>query len=50
MVFDFCHVGTGVREIALSVDVEMVNFRPARIRKNSDDVWELDQRGIIVFE
>lgn len=50
MVFDFCHVGTGVREIALSVDVEMVNFRPALVKKSSGGVWELEQRGIIVFE
>ncbi len=50
MAFNFCHVGTGEREIALSVPVEMVNFRPARIKKNSDDIWELEQRGIIVFE
>ncbi len=50
MAFDFCHVNTGKREPALSQDVEMVNFRPARVFKGSHDAFELSERGIIVFE
>ncbi|MDO5783510.1 MAG: hypothetical protein Q4P20_00445 [Eubacteriales bacterium] len=50
MAFDFCHVGTGKRELALSQDVEMVNFQPAHVVKGSHGAYELSERGIIVFE
>lgn len=50
MAFDFCHVGTGKREIALAYDVEMVNFRPARVKQGPHGTSELIDRGIIVFE
>ena len=50
MAFDFCHVETGKRELALTRDVEMVNFQPAQVEKSSHGAYELVKRGIIVFE
>lgn len=50
MAFDFCHVGTGKRELSLSQDVEMVNFRPARVIQGPHGAYEVSERGIIVFE
>ncbi|MDO4174340.1 MAG: hypothetical protein Q4D42_06215 [Eubacteriales bacterium] len=50
MAFNFCHVDTGKREIALACDAEMVNFRPARVKETPHGTWELIERGVIVFE
>lgn len=50
MAFDFCHVDTGERELSLAQDVEMVNFRPARVVQGSHGAYELAERGIVVFD
>lgn len=50
MAFDFYHVHTGKREIAIPYDVHMVQFHPAQVKPNTHDTLELSQRGMIMFE
>ncbi|MCD8356755.1 MAG: hypothetical protein LUE11_09315 [Clostridia bacterium] len=50
MAFDFYHADTGKREMAVSYDAEMVNFRPARVTKNKHGTLELTERGIILIK
>lgn len=49
VAFDFYRVNTSEREIVVLEDVEMVNFRPAKVTENEDGILELAERGIIVF-
>ena len=49
IAFDFYRVNTSEREIVVLEDVEMVNFRPAKVKETEDGILELAERGIIVF-